>query len=334
VSKINLNNYEAFMLDYLEGNLSHQDILALKAFAVLHPELELNFDDELVVLGKEQDIFEGKQHLKADFSDELIIGYLENVLEGKERIEAEKLAKTNSVFKHELELYKKTIAVADTEIVFENKEKLKRRAAIIFFPQSNLMRIAAALLLLLGLWFIVSRVLTSVSTSSTTGRTELAKKESLPITTSTITNNVVANDNKVVRNDEKLVAKSSNVKNSSAITKKEKEINTSTVAILVPDKKEEPQLADRNSKELEPFVNRDTNTVLMANNSSQEKLFPKYVIEEGDDDEPVVAKPKSRLWNLASGVFKGLNKRGIENVNSIENNNEILIGALTISKPN
>jgi hypothetical protein len=71
----------------------------------------------------------------------------------------------------------------------------------------------------------------------------------------------------------------------------------------------------------------------MANNSSQEKLSPKYVIEEGTDDEQAVTKPKSKLWNAAAGIFKGLNRRGVENVGS-ENNNEIFIGALTISKPN
>jgi hypothetical protein len=333
VSKINLNNYEAFMLDYLEGDLSQQDILALKLFAALHPELELNFEDELVRLEKEQISFSEKKDLKAGFSDELVIGYLENVLEGAEKKRAEDLAKNNTVFKHELELYKKTIAVADTDVVFENKESLKRRATIIFFPQ--VIRIAAALLLLLGLWFTVSRIVKDdVSTSSATENSELAKKEIAPVRTNTLSNTIDTKKEEVLANTkETLIAKNTNAKNKNSVLKKEEEINTSTVAINVRDKKEDPQLADRENKGAEPFIKRDTTAVLMANNSSQEKLSPKYVIEEGIDDEQAVTKPKSKLWNAASGIFKGLNRRGVENVGS-ENNNEIFIGALTISKPN
>ncbi len=323
------------MLDYFEGNLSSGDIKALKLFAALHPELELNFDEELVTLEREKISFGGKQNLKADFNDELVIGYLENVLEGAEKTQAEKLAVSNTVFIHELELYKKTIAVADRGIVFENKEKLKRRGAVIFFPQNNYVRVAAALILLFGLWFMVARLIGGASTSSAIKNIELAKKDNLPTNTSTISNLASnTNENVSVKEDEKLVAKNSIVNSGNTYVKKQKEINTSTVSVIVPENKEEPQLADRNPKEFEPFVKRDTNTVLMANNNSQEKLNPKFIIEEGEDEEPVATKPKGRLWNLASGVFKGLNKRGIENVNSTENNNQILIGALTISKPN
>lgn len=331
MSKINLNNYEAFMLDHLEGNLSAQDTKALKLFAALHPELELSFDDELVTLEHEQISFGGKQNLRAEFSDELVIGYLENVLEGAEKTQADSLAANNAVFKHELELYKKTVVIADTDIVFENKEKLRRRGAVVFLLQNNYVRVAAALVLLLGLWFVV----TPLMNNEVNIQPELAKKDIAPVNTSTISNSATNETKDVIVNEnEKLVAKNSVTKNNTVV-KKEEEINTSTVSVNVRDKNEELQLADRNPKELEPFTKRDTNAVLLANtNSLQEKLIPKFIIEEGEDDEPIATKPKSKLWNLASGVFKGLNKRGIENVNSTENNNAIFIGALTISKPN
>jgi hypothetical protein len=228
-----------------------------------------------------------------------------------------------------LGLYKKTIAVADATIVFEDKEKLKRRSAVIFFPQNNYVRVAAALLLLLGLWFITSRLLTDDAKADP----GLAKKETVGSGQSQLAVKTMSVSESPVSNANKSVAKKI-VKQNLFVAEKEKEINTGKVSVDVPDKKEEPQLADRIPEELEPPVVRDTNTVLLAANSPQEKLTPKYVIEEGADDEPAATKPKGRLWNLASGVFKGLNRRGIENVNSTENNNELFIGALTISKSN
>ncbi|MDZ4664723.1 MAG: hypothetical protein SGJ15_07590 [Bacteroidota bacterium] len=332
MSKINLNNYEAYMLDHLEGNLSPQDTLALKAFAILHPELELNFDEELIALENESISFKGKQNFKVDFSDELVIGYLENVLEGEEKLEAEKLALNNTVFKHELELYKKTIAVTDATIVFENKESLKRSAAVIFFPQNNYIRVAAALLLLLGIWFMVSRVIKQDTIISTEMASKLKEEE-------LITPNQIVpetdNTPEVKYNANKLIAKKTNPNNNVNNITPKNEIITSTISVIVPEKQNEPQLADRNLNNEQPENRIDTNNEQLASNNTSESTGPKYIIEEGADNE-IAATPqaKSKLWNVASGLLKRLNRRGVENVNSSENNNEMFIGALTISKPN
>jgi hypothetical protein len=337
VSKIGLHNYEAFMLDYLEGNLSAKDTKALKAFALLHPELELNFDEELVTLETEHILFENKQNLKAGFSDELVIGYLENVLDENEKRQAEILAMNNTIFKHELELYKKTIAIADASIVFENKERLKRRPAIILWPQNNFVRVAAALLLLIGLWFAVSRMVKDDVNVSP----EMANKgKELPsVKTDTVSNdNTNVNEKNVIPKEQKLIAKKTylpnkQVKREDAPIKREKEVNTGTVNVNVPEKKEEePQLVNETKKEEQPNVVADT--VKLTNAFNKEKLLPKYIIDEGVDDEPVIAKEKSKLWKVTAGLLKRLNRRGIENVNSSEETNEMYIGALTISKPN
>ncbi len=332
MSKIDLNNYEAFMLDHLEGNLSPQDTLALKAFSILHPELELNFDEELVSMENESVSFVGKQNLKAGFSDALVIGYLENVLEGKDKIEAEKLAQSNTIFKHELELYKKTIAIADETIVFENKERLKRRSAIIFFPQSNYIRVAAALLLLLGIWFMVSRVIKNDATF-TPEMANKTKEEKVIAPDQMAPKNTNAPE--VKDNTTKLIAKSANKKNTVINNQAKENLITSTISTNVTNEKEEPQLADRNITKEQPENRVETNNGQLANNTTpSEKTAPKYIIEEGSDDEVAAAKPKSKLWNTASGILKRLNRRGVENVNSSDNNNEMFIGALTISKPN
>ncbi len=321
------------MLDHLEGNLSPQDTLALKAFAVLHPELDLNFDEELVSLENESIKFRGKQNLKAGFNDELVIGYLENILEGEEKKQAEKLAQSNAVFKHELALYKKTIAIADETIVFENKESLKRRSAIIFFPQNNYVRVAAALLLLFGLWFMVSRVIKNdvILTPDMANKT---KEEKIIAPEQVVPENT--NSPEVKDNSTKLIAKNTNKKNA-IINKEVKEsATTSTISTNVTNEKEEPLLADRNITKEQPENRIETNNGQLANNTTaSEKTIPKYIIEEGTDDEVIATtQPKSKLWNAASGILKRLNRKGVENVNSSDNNNEMFIGALTISKAN
>ncbi len=321
------------MLDHLEGNLSPQDTLALKAFAVLHPELDLNFDEELVSLGNESITFGGKQNLKAGFSDALVIGYLENVLEGEEKKEAEKLAQSNTVFKHELALYKKTIAIADETIVFENKESLKRRPAIIFFPQNNYIKVAAAFLLLLGIWFMISTVIKD-HTILTPEMVNKTKQEKIITPEQVVPENT--NSPEVKDNTTKLIAKNTNKKN--VVVNKEAKGNatTSTISTNVTNEKEEPQLADRNIIKEQPENRIETNTGQLANNTTaSEKTSPKYIIEEGTDDEVIATtQPKSKLWNAASGILKRLNRKGVENVNSSDNNNEMFIGALTISKAN
>jgi hypothetical protein len=50
MKRINLNNYEAFWLDYLEGNLSPDDAAKFVLFAAEHPELDIDLEEELVNL--------------------------------------------------------------------------------------------------------------------------------------------------------------------------------------------------------------------------------------------------------------------------------------------
>ena len=62
--KINITNYEAFLLDYLEGNLSEGEISLLKIFVAAHPQLNIDLEDtELVSLEKDESVFTSKENL-------------------------------------------------------------------------------------------------------------------------------------------------------------------------------------------------------------------------------------------------------------------------------
>ena len=93
---INLNNYERFIIDYLDDNLDASQVAELLYFISEHPELEINPEDwEKIKLYSRADtaIFPGKESLKRDFSkvetitsanaEEFIIAQLEGDLDAK-----------------------------------------------------------------------------------------------------------------------------------------------------------------------------------------------------------------------------------------------------------
>ena len=59
---ITIENYEAFYLDYLEGNLSGETLVAFEAFLAAHPELSVD-DDALVTLPVSEESFDAVQKL-------------------------------------------------------------------------------------------------------------------------------------------------------------------------------------------------------------------------------------------------------------------------------
>lgn len=238
MSKINLNNYEAFVLDHLEGKLSTEDTAELKAFLVLHPELNIDLDNnDLPYLENEISFYSSKEELKKEKDDEVIsyiegllneeqrkafvkkveadqeyrslyntyagtklmaetsvvfngkeallkseqawinndlaFNYIENELSSAERIAFEKEILSDEFLAGELSLYNKTKLISDSEIVYPNKEELKKEAAVIvLFSTRTILSIAAAILLVIGLIVIFN-----VYNSDPEVKLEMAKKE-------------------------------------------------------------------------------------------------------------------------------------------------------------
>ncbi len=131
---INKHNYEAFFLDYHEGNLSPQEVADLLLFVEQHPELKEEFESfENVTLDELSAIpFENKSILKKEITldnkEEYFIRAVENTLTPAENNLLENFVKQHPQFLPELELFKKTKVFADTSVIFENKESLKRIA--------------------------------------------------------------------------------------------------------------------------------------------------------------------------------------------------------------
>lgn len=133
---INKNNYEAYFLDYHEGNLSPQEVADLFLFLSLYPELKKEFDnfENITLEDYSSPVFENKDSLKknitADNREEYFIQAIEGTLAPAEQLLLEQFLKAHPEFLPEFQLFQKTKLQSDPSIVFENKSILKQPTSI------------------------------------------------------------------------------------------------------------------------------------------------------------------------------------------------------------
>lgn len=323
MSKITLHNYEAFLLDYMEGNLSAEDTAALKTFSILHPELDIQLDDEPVFLEKESSSYEAKSKVKALHTDEMAIAYVENKLRGAELQKAENLLKNNLPFQHDIALYKKTIAQPDTAIVFENKQALKRESKVIVFTRAFWMRSAAAITLLAGLWILISNIKENPELNKS-----LKSVADMPLKKEIETSVISSNENNAVEN--------SSVKPEFASVKSVTKNKINSFVTPEHESKTPNTEIEKESVNTEKELLADVNITSPVKEPAPVFIKSTYIIEEGSDDELVATNTKpvkqNKLMALASKVFKKLHQQGIEKVNGSDNNNTLVFGAFSVSK--
>lgn len=139
---INLENYEAWLTDYMDGNLSEQEKALVEHFLFVHPELEIEKEDlELdPILPVASESFPYKNKLKKESDqiistgsinkenyDEAFIAFHENLVGDKEQIEIAKFIEANPSLRDEFKLYGEIKFTPDPDVIFPNKSILKRR---------------------------------------------------------------------------------------------------------------------------------------------------------------------------------------------------------------
>lgn len=126
--KIDLHNYEAFLLDYFEGRLKESDVDALRQFAREHPELDIDLSDaDFFTLPsmEESAVFEFKNSLKkneAVSEDELAFEYIEGQLTLQNKQLFENRLQNDPVLAEALNAYKNTILTPDLTLQLDQKE--------------------------------------------------------------------------------------------------------------------------------------------------------------------------------------------------------------------
>ena len=322
-NRIDINNYEAFLLDHAEGALSAELTAELILFLAQHPELAVDLDElkDLTLVADEVKL-DNKQHLKrleSDLvNDEQMVAYLEKQLTVEETQVVEKSISANAWLQKELELYRHTILVPDGGIIFEDKEDLKREAKVIWlFTPAVRYAAAAALLLLLGL----SALWISNSGTDHTPALAFSMVKNVPVKSGHVIVQPVQEDHDTVQMavknqnttqpvQQNLVVKSNTPHSNTVSANPEKEnqvVNQPAIATVTNTSNQAPQL--------NPQENQQQSPALALNNNT--KVQPVTVVESDNDDD-TVAKNKNSLWAMAGKALKNLNKAGVKKVDGNE----------------
>ncbi|MCF8298199.1 MAG: hypothetical protein K9J13_11685 [Saprospiraceae bacterium] len=139
--EINRNNYEVFLIDYLDGNLSPEMVAELLLFLESNPDLKEEFEGMEDISVVEEEIIpiaigiDFKESLKKPVIEKLItkenyeeyfIASLEGDLAKKEQKELVDFLLKNPELSKEFKLFKQTFLVPETEIKFSNKSSIKK----------------------------------------------------------------------------------------------------------------------------------------------------------------------------------------------------------------
>lgn len=163
--RIDIHNYEEFILDFLEGNLNEQGTEEMKAFLLMHPDIAEDIEDldEFVLEAESHSLLENdfvaqlkKEEIKVLASineenyEEVLIAELEGDLSLKEENELQQFIAVNPQIKKEQDLVQNLKVKADEKVVFANKSKLKKkdRAVVALWTIAS----SVAAILLISFW--------------------------------------------------------------------------------------------------------------------------------------------------------------------------------------
>lgn len=141
MERISIFNYEAFYLDYLEGNLNEEDTALLMAFFEENPDLRMD-DMELPTYSAEEIKLDAtsKDDLKQYAEDEVItlenaeffmIAQMEGLLGDRKSEELAAFVAENNLTK-ESGLYSVVTLEPELELVYDDKEGLKEKRVVLW----------------------------------------------------------------------------------------------------------------------------------------------------------------------------------------------------------
>lgn len=137
MKKINTHNYEAFFLDYIEGNLNESQVRELKKFLNANPKLqeelhdfeEFTLEPENIIYKHKEELIQNTQakHFEINDFEYLCIADIENDITKEDKNLLKNKLDENTKRIKDLNLYKKTKLSPDLNISFPRKKQLTRR---------------------------------------------------------------------------------------------------------------------------------------------------------------------------------------------------------------
>ena len=143
MERISIFNYEAFYLDYLEGNLSEVDTHKLLLFLEEHPECRLE-EEEFTMLNADTPMpYSRKSNLKQfdetaviglDNVEDFMIADSEGLLSDGKKAELALVVAENEALKATRDRYKAVYFKPDTTVAYQGKTDLKQGKTIVLWP--------------------------------------------------------------------------------------------------------------------------------------------------------------------------------------------------------
>lgn len=153
MNRINRSNYEAFMLDYLEGYLSAEDYAFFLEFLDDNPDLKAELDQfESIKLSPDTNLTLDKSSLKKNISEdqleEFIIASLENEISQEDALELKEYLSNSESAQELKDSYSKTYLERDI-IPFPHKDKIRKKNQMVYYLAPVLSAAAAILLFII-----------------------------------------------------------------------------------------------------------------------------------------------------------------------------------------
>lgn len=170
---IDKNNYELFLMDYLDGKLDANEVSEVLLFLEQNPEIKAEFDGIATIniadLAEVSPSFEHlKQkefvHIKKEF-ESLLVTALEGDLTTAESVKLKKGIQLYPELLKEQELFAQTLLKPDYAIIYTEKKSLKR-GTVWVLHRNTIMRAAAILLMAFTAgWYLMDNNITTSNPS-------------------------------------------------------------------------------------------------------------------------------------------------------------------------
>lgn len=154
--KITRRNYESWLIDFIDGNLSDEQVDMVLDFLLLNPDINEEFKnfEKILLEPEQQNSFPINKLLKTDFDhpeifEETAIRSIENQLSEKETIKFDHYLSNSTKARKEFNIFLKTVLKPDETIVYPHKNKLiKKRIMPLYWLSA-----AAVIVFAVLFWF-------------------------------------------------------------------------------------------------------------------------------------------------------------------------------------
>ncbi len=321
IKKINIFNYEAYYLDYLEGNLSEEDTAGLLDFLDKHPDLKM-VEEELPTFTTDEVSLGNLDFLKeADDEDPIteknvehfLISKHEAVLSKEKEEELEVFIAGNPAAAKDDQLFGAVYFTPDKAVVMTGKADLKKKAPVVLWPYYS--GVAAAVI---AVFFFLYNPAPTVGIESV----KFAQNDSDSVTSK---QNKAASqqeilETKVFSPNKNLFTSSEPSISSTAVEKEQEKQNLVEETVILNNQPSRPMVAALDNKEISPISTIYTNPIESTSsgqdvaytdvNQTQNPIEPiTKFISEKTNTEVDFRQPKSKK---KKGFFVKIGKFELE----------------------